>query len=702
LVALTLWLFFGLRFAFWVAMGLPASFLGGFFLMEMMGQSFNMLSLVALLVALGLLMDDAIVLSENIAAHRSRGKKPLQAAIDGTTQVLPGVLSSFLTTLTIFVPLAFLEGQIGAVLKVIPVVLIAVLVISLIEAFLILPAHLYHALDKEEEGRSAIRTFFEKRLDQVREQWVGGLVDRAVEWRYLTLGLMVAIFLISLGLATSGALKFQGFPSVDGDQIDARILLPQGSSLQQTEAVVAALQHSLQAVNDEFRPRQPQQQDLIRNVVVRYGVNADAGEMGPHLATVSVDLLPAEDREGTVASIIQRWRAFTEIPPGVITVAFKEPALGPGGKAIEIRLRGATLTEMKGASLELQQWLSAYHGVSDLYDDLRPGKPELQITLRDEALALGLDAATIAQQLRAGFFGTTAAEIQVGIEAYEVDVRLAAEDRDEVSDLEQFIIHTAAGSDVPLLSVATISEEKGYARIRHLDGQRTVTVSGNVDSDQGNASEILADTRSRFLPQLQQHYPSLRIEYGGGSEEDQKTAASMVRALVIGLVGIFVVLSFQFRNYREPILVMVIIPMALIGVFWGHYLMGLSLSMPSMLGLISLAGIAVNDSILLVTFIKEHRSQGMAVAEAAKEAARARFRAILLTSATTIVGLLPILSETSLQAQVLIPLVVSIAFGLLATTLMVLFIIPVLYVIFDDLGWSDAVTETASPTVTGS
>ncbi len=687
LVGLTLWLFFGTRFSFWVAVGLPISFLGGFFFMNMMGQSINMISLVALLVALGLLMDDAIVLAENIASHRAKGKSSLQAAVDGASQVAPGVLSSFLTTLTIFVPLAFLSGEIGSVLKVIPIVLISVLAVSLVEAFLILPAHLHHSLAHHDPKSSDFRVRFESGLEQLRERWVGGIVDKAIEWRYLSVGLVVVLFLASLGLASSGMLKFQGFPEVDGDQVDARVLLPQGTPFHKTQSVVAELQRSIDQLNEEFKPRQPGQQDLVTNVVVKYGENRDANESGPHLATVSVDLLSAEIRDARVREVLNRWRELSQLPADVINASFKEPALGPGGAPINIRLQGGELDEMKAASIALQEWLAGYAGVSDLYDDLRPGKPELTLRLKEGALNLGLDASAIAAQLRAAYFGTTAAEIQVGVESYEIDVRLVEEDRDQIIDLERFTIRAPNGADVPLSSVADVEQVRGYARIQHVDGERTITVQGNLDTEVGNANEILNDTQGNFLPQLKERFPNVNVLFEGSTQEDAKTAASMLRAVAIGLIGIFVVLSFQFRSYREPLLVMAIIPMAVIGVFWGHFLMGLTLSMPSILGMISLAGIAVNDSILLVTFIKEHRKEGMAPFDAARNAARARFRAVLLTSATTVAGLIPILSETSLQAQVLIPLVASIAFGLVATTAMVLFLIPVLYMIFEDWGW---------------
>ncbi|OOZ39765.1 acriflavin resistance protein [Solemya pervernicosa gill symbiont] len=688
LVAATLWLFFGARFSFWVAMGLPVSFLAAFFFMQAFGLSINMISMVALLVALGLLMDDAIVLAENIAAHRARGKSPLQAAIDGTKQVAPGVFSSFLTSISVFGPLAFLSGQMGAVLKVIPMVLIITLAVSLIEAFLILPSHLNHSLSHHDPSESPMRRRFERWLAHVREDWVGALVDRAIAWRYFTLGLVVALFLITIGLTSSGILKFQGFPSIEGDQIEARILLPQGTPLDKTEAVVNEIERAALALNDSFREQQPQQVDIVENSIVRYGLNSDANESGPHLATVSLDLLSTETRNGSIPKLLNRWRELSQLPPEVINVSFKEPTRGPAGKPIEIRLQGNDLDQLKGASLELQTWLAAYRGLSDVSDDMRPGKPELRLRLKPGALNLGLDANTIATQLRAAYFGITATEIQVGIESYEVDISLSEQDRNQISDLSRFTIISATGIAVPLESVVTIEQDRGYARIQHVDGQRSVTVQANLDTRLNNSTEILSHTKKVFLPQLSQQFPQVEVVFQGESKENAKTGDSVLRAVVVGILGIFVILSFQFKSYREPLLVMAIIPMAVIGSFWGHLLMGLTLSMPSIIGLVSLSGIAVNDSILLVTFIKENIRQGMAPLEAAAQASRARFRAVLLTSATTIAGLLPILTETSMQAQILIPLVASIAFGLVATTLMVLFLVPSLYGILHDLNWT--------------
>jgi len=696
LVFLVMWLFFQGRFAFWVAMGLPVSFLGALFFMSILGLTINMITMVALLIAIGLLMDDAIVIAENIATQLRKGKSAMQAAIDGTRQVSPGVISSFLTTVSVFGPLAFLSGHMGKVLQFIPMVLLLVLMVSLIEAFLILPHHLAHSLKHHEQEAGRFRQAFDSRLIHFRDHTVGHLVDWAIHQRYWFIGIVIALFLLSIGMLVGGKLKFQSFPDIEGDIIEARILLPQGTPLTRTEAVVRQVTDAIRVVDDHFTPLQPDQQPLVRNVQVRFNHNLDANESGAHLATVTVDLLTAEARNGHLDDFINLWRETSGEIPDLVAMNFKEPTIGPGGIPLEIRLTGPDLNELKQASLELQEWLASYRGTFDLSDNLRPGKPELRLRLRDGALALGLDASTIANQLRAAFYGTTASEIQVGPEAYEIDVRLARDDRANLTDVEGFHITTAAGDQVPLNAVAHIEAARGFSRILRVDGVRTVTISGDLDTRVTNTREIINHTQTNFFPDLRSRYPGVETMIEGESKDTAKTGGSMLRSFAIGLVGIFILLSFQFRSYVEPLVVMSIIPLALIGVIWGHLLMGLSFTMPGVIGFTSLAGIVVNDSILLVEFLKLRVREGHHIVEAAKMASRDRFRAVLLTSITTIAGLTPLLLEKSMQAQVLVPLATSIVFGLMTTTLLVLLVVPALFSILHDLGISTTAKELAT------
>ncbi|MDH3475937.1 MAG: efflux RND transporter permease subunit, partial [Rhodospirillales bacterium] len=703
LVFLVMWLFFSIRLSFWVVMGLPVAFLGSLLAMTLIGYSINMLTMVGLLIATGLIMDDAIVIAENIARLLREGRKPLDAAIEGTRQVTMGVVSSFATSVCVFLPLAFLEGDIGKVLKVVPVVLIMTLSVSLIEAFLILPNHLAHALKDDRRGGLGAR--FDRGFERLRERVLGRLVDLAVTWRYLCLGLVLMAFLLSISLIAGGVVKFRAFPELDGDVVEARLLLPQGTPLERTEAAVAQIAGALERVDRAFTPRQPGEHPLLRNVLVQYNVNGDTAETGPHLATVTADLLGGEARNARLDDVLNLWRRETGAIPDIVSLTFKEPQIGPAGKAIEIRLQGDDLPAIEAASDELRAWLERYVGVADLADDLRPGKPEIRLKLGEGATALGLDATTIAAQLRSAYFGDTAAEIQVGSESFEIDVRLAASDRDSLADLDYFAVTLPDGGQVPLSAVAAFESGRGVSRISRIDGLRTVTLTGDVDTAVANVNEILTDTAARLLPALEQRYPDLLISLEGEAAEQQETGASMRRGFLFGLLGVFLLLSFQFRSYVEPLIVMAAMPLAGIGVIWGHLAMGLELSMPSMLGAASLAGIVVNDSILLVTFIKLRAGEGRDIVDAARQASRDRFRPVLLTSLTTIAGLLPLLFERSLQAQVLVPLVTSLAFGLLASTLLVLLIVPSLYAILHDFGLStlarDESTAESRPAAAG-
>ncbi|MEH6824229.1 MAG: efflux RND transporter permease subunit [Motiliproteus sp.] len=689
LVFAVMWLFFGSRYAFWVVMGLPVSFLASAFVLGAFGLSINMISMVALLLSLGILMDDAIVISESIGHQLRQGKKPLQAAIDGTQLVAKGVFSSFLTTLCVFSGLLGLSGDIGQILVVIPIVLISVISVSLIEAFFILPHHLYHSLAQAElKGESAFRQGVDRVFDRVRlkiDAAVGGLI----RIRYGFVGAVVGLLIISISLLASGVVKVSPFPMVEGDILQARLLMPTGTPLAKTEAMVLALKNQLLEVTGPIAARQGG--PVVEAITVNYGSNADAFESGPHLATVSVDLLTAEQRHFSINEVKQQWLARARTLEGAWSIAIKEPSLGPAGRAIEIRLQGPGLEQLSLASHDLQHWLAGYPGVANLLDDLRPGKPEFTLHLKEGAYSLGMTAQMVAAQLRAAFQGAKVIESSIGLENYDLVVELDPESKDELADFDNFpIINPANGAVIPLDNLADIVASRSFSRIHRIDNQRTVTVLGDIDARRNNTAAVMADLQQSYLPQFKQRYPQLSLRIKGEVAEGGETQGSMASALVLGLAGIFVLLSFQFRSYLEPIIVMLNIPLALIGVIWGHWLLGLDITMPSMLGFVSLAGIVVNDSILLVEFVKRHVAAGLSVHDAAARASHDRFRAVLLTSLTTIAGMTPLLFETSLQAQVLIPLTVSIVFGIASSTLLVLFVVPCCYCILDDFGLANA------------
>ena len=688
LVFLAMLLFFPFGFSFWVTMGLPVSFLLTFFFMKHMGLSINMLSMVGLLIGLGLLMDDAIVIAENIAAHLEKGKNAFNATIDGISEVAGGVFSSFLTTLFIFGALTLtMAGDIGKVLYVIPVILILTLSVSLVEAFFILPNHLSHSLSnhRPNEQKNRFRNSIDDGLNWFRQKILGQTVDAAVNFRYLFIGIVVFIFIVSVSMIAGGRLKVQAFPDIEGDVLQARILFPQGTPLEKTEEYVDQIVAGAQKMNDKLSVSQPGKADLVKHTSVFYNTNIDAGEKGDHVATISLDLLNAENRIGTMDDIIRQWRIFAGDIPDAIAIAYKEPTVGPGGLPIQVRLKGGNLEELKLASTQLINWFYSYEGVSDLYDDLRSGKPEIQIKLKEGTKIRGFDARTVSKQLRAAFYGTTASEIIVRDESYEVNLRMAGADKNSISDLENFHLMIGNGERVPLNTIASITYSRGYAGINRVNAERTVTVSGDLDTRVANAADIMADTKAKFLPKLKKQFPDIIIGIEGQEKEMKTSLNGMIKALGIGIFGVFCLLSFQFRSYQEPLVIMITIPFAFIGVIWGHVIMGLDISMPSILGFVSLAGIVVNDSILLVSFIKQKTAQGKSVVEAGKLASRERFRAVILTSATTIAGLLPLLSERSMQAQVLIPMACSIVFGLLMSAVLVLLVVPSLYAILGDM-----------------
>jgi HAE1 family hydrophobic/amphiphilic exporter-1 len=692
LVFAVMWLFFTIRYAFWVVMGLPVSFLASMFFLSHMGISINMFSMVALLLSLGILMDDAIVISESIGSHIKKGLSPLDAAIQGTKLVAGGVISSFLTTVCIFIGLIFIEGDLGQILKVIPIVLLTVITVSLIEAFLILPHHLNHSLAHAKKSKDSVfRVKFEKRFEELRQNFFG-LVKKLIKYRYGFLGGVIFIFLFSASIFVSGVLKFSAFPNIEGDMAQARILMPAGTPLAQTEKVVKTLLIALEKTQQAFQYEESQ--NLIKAINVSHNENADAYEFGPHLATITVDLLTAESRNTRLLDFVNLWRENAGLIPQAQTISFKEPTLGPSGQPIEIRLQGDNLIRLSEASYDLQNWLSGYPGVENLIDDLRPGKPEFSITLKAGALNLGLDAQTIASQMRSAYQGNKISETNVDLDTFEVTVKLAKNSRDEFIDFDTFpIIHPQTKAVIPLSSVADIVTTRSYSRISRVNNQRTVTVYGDIDVDKNNTKQLLDDVSKRWVPIFKQKYPELSYSFEGEIKNAGTTQQSMMKTFILGLFGVFILLSFQFKSYLEPLIVIAAIPMALIGVIWGHLIMGMQFTMPSMMGFVSLGGIVVNDSILLVEFVKKHVAEGMSVHDAAAQASNDRFRAVLLTSLTTIVGMSPLLFETSLQAQILIPLATSIVFGIATSTLLVLFVIPCLYSVLEDFGFAKAETK---------
>ncbi|MEQ8784721.1 MAG: efflux RND transporter permease subunit [Pirellulaceae bacterium] len=707
LVFLSLWLFLNVRLSFWIAWGIVVSFLGTLFLMFIFGYTIDMLTMVSLILAVGLVVDDAIVIGENIYVHQRRGKNPVQASIDGTLEVGVGVIASMITTVAILLPFFMLTGEMGKIVRVLPFGIIAALGVSLIEGFLILPNHLAHASSSREPNR--IRTA----IDKVIHGFIQRVYRPALVWvlghRAVSLAGVVTLLLMSVGLMASGRILYRPMAELDGDVLVARLILPDGTDISRTQRIVERIESSLAEVNEHFKPRQPDQQDLIQLTSTTMGENFDADEVGSHTATVMVELLSTEVRDATCDEIIRMWREKIGEVPDAVSVTIDQYLPGPGGKPFEIQLQGQQYDRLKQVSLQLQGKLRDYPGVINMSDDLRAGREEFSIHLKGDARAMGVTAQSLANQLRGAFWGSIAQQYQRGEDTFTVEVRYDRRYRGSLGDLDNFKVMLPDGTAVPFHEVATLTSNRrhipasgretsgdemldiDFARRPHVGGKRTVTISADIDPEQGNAEAILTELERTYFPQLQKEYPDVAIVIAGQRKETKELYGRMYFGFATGLVIVYVLLSFVFKSYVEPVIVMLAIPFGMIGVLLGHWAFSYDWSDLSQFGFMMLAGIVVNDSIVLVEFIKNRLREGKPLEQAVVEAGCQRFRPVVLTSMTTFMGLMPLLMERSLQAQVLKPLPLSLACGVLFATVLILLLVPALYSIVADLGWGQKV-----------
>lgn len=684
LAFLMLWAFFNIRFSFWVAMGLPVSFLGSIFVMHLLGYTINMMTMVGLIVAIGLLMDDSLIIAENIAAKRQAGMPSFEAAIVGTKQVFPGVLASFATTLMVIGPLMFLSGKLGEVLRYIPIILLITLLVSLIEAFLILPSHLAHSHLSSKPSK--LRSKFIGLFEQTRDKFFVPLSVKAMNAPYFTLGLLFMIILGSTATFSAGWLKFKAMPSLESDTLQARILLPQGSLLEQTEIVVSKVSKALSEINQEYADKFPKSAPLVESTTIMYNTNIDSNESGPHIATISADLLAAQHRQESIKYLVQSWKKKVGPTADVVSLKFTDKERGIAGNGIDIRVQGTSLDDLNKVSRSLIKWLKGFDGVFNLSNDLRSGRTEIDVSLKDEAGVMGVNAAQVAQTLRSAVKGSTNLTIFQNGETLDITVRVEELTyQGSLNTLKDLAVTASNGKLVPLSSVAEFKEQQTYSRINRINSVNTVTVQGNVNTRIANSREIMQKFYKEFVPLTKKKFPEVTFVSQGQDKESSDTGSSLATFFALGVVGIYLILAFLFQSFSQPIAVLLAIPMGWIGVIWGHFGMGLDLTIPSLVGFATLAGIVVNDNILLVNFIKENVAKGLVLTQACKEAVHDRFRAIFITSLTTFAGLLPLLMESSTQAQFLIPLIASIAFGLMSATLLASITVPCVLLILDDL-----------------
>jgi multidrug efflux pump subunit AcrB len=671
-IVIILYLFLNQRIAFWVTLGIPVSFLATLAILWMIGGTINMISLFGMIMALGVIVDDAIVVAEDTLSLYQSGQTPLNAALHGSERMLAPVVSSSLTTIAAFSPLLIVGGIIGSILKDIPIIVICVIVASLIECFLILPGHLQQSLNRgrrHDEGkiRQALDRGFINFRDNVFKPFVGIILKAPA----LTLVTALTLFILSVGLISGGRIKFTFFPSIDGTTLWAGAQFTTGTTPQEVDQFLNHLEDTARAVNEEFGGT------VIRHTLQQHrqlSAPGVRGGTGDHYGTLKV-ILTGELDGPPNDLIIDAWRAKIQLPGGIEKFSIRQAQGGPPSKPIEIKLTGGNTDTLKSASLEVQDALRRYPGVSNIDDDLPFGAEQLVVKLTPQGRQLNLSSQQLARQLRGAFEGRTLQTFyEDGIEV-DVLLSLSETERDRLATLDQLPIITPSGTIVPLPVVASFEARRGLDELRRTDGQMSIVVSADVNNLTANAAEILTDVRASALPEITAKY-GLKSNIQGRAQDREETFADMKVGVLVALTMIYIILAWVFSSYSWPFAVLIAIPLGLTGAIGGHWLMGLDLTVLSLFGFFGLSGIVINDSIVLVDTYRRLIQAGEDHMDSIVKASCLRFRAVLVTSLTTIAGLTPILFETSPQAQFLIPMATTIVFGLAYGTVLVLMIVP--------------------------
>jgi multidrug efflux pump subunit AcrB len=694
LVFVLLWLFLDLRLSFWTGMGMPISVLGALAIMWAVDATINMISLFGLIMVLGIIVDDAIVVGESIYVHRKMGKSALQAAIDGTMEVWLPVVAAVTTTIVAFIPLLFVGGIMGKFIAILPVVVIACLAISLVESLVLLPAHLNHLPDPnrvEEHGHPLRR--LGKRFHKIT---TGGLewfvhrlytpfLEMSLNWRYTSLAVAITVFMVAIGLAGSGIVKFEVFPRVDGDLITATVEFPDGTPLETTQAAVKQLEDAILRIAE--RTDTISGAPLIEHVYSLVGSDISEGmpRRGNHLGAVRLELLDTELRGVSSEGLMAEWEQEVGRIPGVVALSFLGMQAGPPGAPIEVWLQGDDIGQLVAASNDLMEKLENYEGVYQIQSDFRPSKNEVKLRLKPEARALGISVADLGSQVYAGYFGEEAVRIQRGRDDIRVRVRYPEEERNRIAELEQVRIRTAQGDEVPLLSVADLDYGPGYTTINRTDGLRRVSVTAELRPGQANATEIFAALESDYFPSLEREYPALMVRMQGEQKKSRESLGSLFTMYPLALMGIYIIIATIFRSYVQPMLIMLTVPFGIIGAILGHLVLGFNLSMMSIFGMVALSGVVVNDAIVLIEYINSRIAKGVNFHDAIVQGGTRRFRAVFLTTITTAGGLAPLIMEKDMQAQFLIPMAISLAAGVAFATMLTLLLLPCLLYILNDL-----------------
>ncbi len=691
LVFVSMWLFLNIRLSFWVAIGIPVSLLTALGFLSFSGGTLNMLSMFAFIMVLGILVDDAIVVAENIFSHMQRGKNRVQAAIDGCYEVILPVTATVLTSIVAFVPLLMMEGTIGKFMAVLPAAIIAALIASLIESLLILPAHLGHWVRPPQERTfsSRARSTIDGAVNWLIHEIYAPILRFCLSARYLVIALALVVFMVTVGLAVGGHVRFLFFPKFDSDWVESRILFPQGTPIHHTKLAAQRIEQAALVIDEDFRSKTGE--SVVKHVFTMLGeqVGRNGGRVagGSHMAQVIVELLPSEARGISAEEITNRWREKTGEIADVMSLTFGAGgARPPGGKPIDVQFYGDNIEVLRRASMEFKQELRKYPGLYDIEDDFRLGKLEFRASLKPQARVLGVSLDDLARQLRARFFGLQVLRLQRGRDDVKVKLRYPPEERRSLEDIKKMRVRTSSGAEIPFYEVAEVKMIRGLDEIRRVARTRAITVTAEINLDRANPTEVLNDLEANFFPNLLNRYNGIGLRFEGQAKETQDSFASLFRAFAVAISVIFAILATLFRSYFQPFIVMSAIPFGIVGAIWGHIILGFDISILSMMGILALTGVVVNDSLVLLDFANRSIKAGVPVEDALHLAGVARWRAIILTTLTTAAGLGPMLFEKSFQAQFLIPMAISLCFGLLFATVITLVLVPVISLIGNDVG----------------
>lgn len=695
LVFIMLWIFLDVRLSFWVGMGMPIAAAGALILMYFFGMTLNMISLFGLIMVLGIVVDDATVMGEAVYVHRKMGKSALQAAVDAVMEVGLPVLAAICTAIIAFTPLMLVGGIAGKFIRILPTVVILCLIISTFETLFMFPAHLSHLPDpnKKEEGRGHFLRRMGQRFHGFTTQGLEWFADhiyspfllRAIEARYITFSIAVAFLMLMFGIMGNGWVRYELLPEVDGDVLTATISLSEGTPITVTQQAIAKLEENIHQIAERIKPAQGD--TFIKNVYAQVGqsINDQKPEYGNHLGSVRVELLEAEHRLISSHLIRTEWEKEFGDFPGLEALTIMGLESGPPGAPIEIRLQGDDMTSLYTAAKELEDKLAQYEGVYQIQHSPRHGKNEMRLTLKPEAAALGLTVADLAQQVYAGYFGEEALRLQRGRDDVRVRVRYPLDERKQIAEFERARIRTRQGNEVPLLSVANIEYGPGLSEIERSNGQRSVSVTAELDTVVANADQIVNELSATFFPVLEKEHAGVRVELRGEKQKMRESLGSLLYTYPMALAGMFLIIATVFRSYLQPLVIMMSVPFGIIGAILAHMAFGYAISLMSIFGIVALSGVVVNDSIVMIDYINEQMRSGVSVMQAIRNGGGRRFRAILLNSVTTVIGLYPLLSSKDVQAQFLIPMALAIASGVGFSTILTLVLLPCLLAILSDI-----------------